>query len=138
MATEKIIADGTEHDIEVKPLTLLMHADEMRIQVPDRVEITSMDTIARADKLTSEEWESLRAAPAFCKLFKMVFTDMELPVALTGEGYGVRHVIGMLVLIAECGAAGKQPFIQYPEAYLHPKYQLGLADLFVYLSKGAS
>ena len=137
MATEKIIAGGTEHDIEVKPLTLLMHADEMRIEVPGRVEISAETTLARADKLTQEDWNSIRNVPEFLKMFKMVMVDYDPPSTLKGEGMGVRHVVGMLVLIVETVAAGKLPFLQYPESFLHPKYQTGLADLFNFLSKGA-
>lgn len=137
MTTEKIIAGGTEHDIEVKPLTIIVNGGTMKVEVPGRVEISAEMTLARADKLTQEDWDSIRNVPEFLKMFKMVMVDYDPPSTLKGEGMGVRHVVGMLVLIVETVAAGKVPFVRYPESFLHPKYQTGLADLFSYLSKGS-
>lgn len=47
-----------------------------------------------------------------------------------GEGLGYRHVIGLICLVAKA----TNPYIRFPESFLHPSAQAGLADLFSVLT----
>jgi hypothetical protein len=132
---ETILADGQSVEVEVKPLTLVCHSGEVDVQIPSRVEINPEGTVARAKALTAEEWVGLRAAPKFLTLWKCVWGDTQPPEKLIGN-LAFLHTVGLIVLIVETAHSGRQPFIRLPETYLHPKQQVGLADLLNTFSKG--
>jgi hypothetical protein len=133
---ETIIADGTPHDVEVRPITLICHHGNVALQVPGRVEIGPEQTLARTGQMTQPEWDQWRKLPPFAHGFKTVFNDQELPERLPSADMGVRHIVGLLVLLIETVVAGGKPFLRLPESFLHPRYQLNLADLLVQLSNG--
>ena len=136
---ETIIADGTSHEVETKPLTLIHHSADVRtIEVPNRTEINPQKTLECADNLKQEDWDGLRTCPDFLKLFNIVFPDLVPNAILKDDGMDVRHMVGMLVMIAQCHAEGKQPFIKYPEAFMRPSNQVNLAELFVFFFRKAT
>lgn len=132
---EVIVADGTPHEVEVKPLTLVCHPGEVKVDVPGRVEINPEATVACARSLSEEEWVGLSGMPDFLDLWKLVWGDFPFPAGGTAN-LGHLHTVGLILLLAECILERKQPFIRLPETYLHPKQQAGLADLFVRFSSG--
>ena len=142
MTTEKIIVNDTcEHSVEVKRLTLLCHRDDMRITVAGRVRIDPEATVARARSLTPEDWRELGECAPVTGLYNTVFTDgsgrnSSLPWPLnTGlASLAQLHVVGMLLLIAECLQDGKQPLLVLPETYLHPAQQTGIAQMLIRIS----
>lgn len=136
MTTEKILANGQEHEIETAPLTLLCHPGELHIEVPSRVEINPETTVARARQLTHAEWKDVRQNDRFLHMWKMVWGETEPPQDIQVRHQAFQHTAGLIISLAECIAGGKQPFVRTPETYLHPRQQVGLADLFAFLSKG--
>lgn len=124
-------------EAETKPITLICHKGDMQIEPLDddvRV-INPLQTVAIAEAIPDHHWEHIRTFPMFVHLFKLVFKDADLPEDLKSSGMGCKHVVGMICAIMECRLEGKRPYLQMPESFLHPSAQLGLADLFVELSR---
>lgn len=136
MTTERVYADGHPHDLEVKPVTLLCHQGGIRIDVPGRIEISPEYTVKVADRMTDDDLTALWQSADGRKLWGFVFTDREPPATMQGAPLDVRHVVGMIVCIYLAVVHGKGLFFRCPETYLHPRNQVGLADLFIYLSNG--
>lgn len=136
--TLKVRIDKDEHTLETKPLTVICHRDEMKITPLDEdvVLIDPTETVKVADALSDSDWTQLRILPQFVELWKLVFTKDDLPANLKNEGLGYRHVVGLILLLCETVVANKRPYVRFPESYLHPSAQLGLADLFIRLSTG--
>lgn len=134
MAKEIIKVNGEPQEVEVRPITLLCHNGMANIEVEGRVVINPVSTLECVGMLTKEQWQTLAQAEAFKELFKTVFPDLDMPADITREGMGVKHVVGLILMIRYAALIGKQPFIQMPESYLHPKYQSNLANLFIKIS----
>lgn len=120
-----------------KPINLICHRDDVVIK-NDRSDVVSIepsDTIAYSNALSAEDWTQLKASTEFMRLFRLVFTDIELlDHPLQSHGHGVRHVVGLILLTLDAMRQGKRPFWRFPESHLHPRSQLGLADLVVALT----
>lgn len=124
---------------EFAPLTILCHHDGVEIEndMPGVMDVSPTETVAFADSLSYEDWVALKGDDVFCSLFSLVFTkdiDPRQIDNLPKCGMGVRHIVGMICLIASAIKQKKRPLVRLPESYLHPRSQLGLADLFVALS----
>lgn len=136
-----IFVNGEPRAIRVKPITFLCHRGDMNFHVPDRVEISSPDTLYRAKRLSQQELDLLHVC-GVKELFNMVFEavpHIQLPKTikeLSQQGTGVLHVVGMLTMIYETVLDGKQFFLRNPETHLHPSAQAGLGDVLVTLATG--
>jgi hypothetical protein len=128
-----ILVDGVATEVGAAPLTLLCHKGDVRLDPDGQVEIGAEQTLERARRVTPEEWAYLRVHPIFCKMFGFVFPTMEMPLRLHREGTGVQHVTGMILLLIEL-EPDQKPFLRFPESFLHPSAQSGLANLFAYLA----
>ena len=122
-----------------KPITIVCHEGEGDV-VNDRPDVDTIDverTLGWARNVTPALWEQLQAFKPFMRLFRCVFPDMELVEGKTLQEYGlgVQHVVGLILVTKKTLLAGRIPHWQYPEAMLHPKHQLGLADLAIAFSK---
>lgn len=133
MAT--ILVNGEVKDIGDKPLTLLCHKGDVHLMPDGQVEIGPEQTLARANKVTSEEWVALQKDAAFRDLIELVLGVGIFPMVpdLKYCGTGVRHITGMILMFAELGP-DQVPFVRYPESFLHPLSQTRLADLFIRLA----
>jgi hypothetical protein len=124
-------------DIE-KPLTFLCHDGSVDVvnDRPDVMTIDPMATLECARNITPTEWDGLKKSSSFMHLFRLVFTDLDLPDGHTLQmhGNGVKHIVGLLILTMQALLNGKTPYWQHPESFLHPRNQLGLADLAAYLA----
>lgn len=118
----------TEHTVEGRPLTIITHQGAMEVDAVDSdiVTITANDTVSLAESLTIEEWLSLRLTPEFCCLFKQVFNFNPPVLLLTTD---TKHVVGLILHIANAFAAGKRPFLKFPETHLHPAQHAALASM---------
>jgi len=103
----------------------------------DTVEISPKETLIVAEVMDRDNlWENFRANESFMRLFRFVFPD-ESVVPERNASTGVRHVSGMIVMLSGTIRKGLRPFLRLPESYLHPKAQLGLADMLISLSKSS-
>lgn len=121
------------------PITLVCH-DGTEVIENDRddvMEITPEMTLAAARQIRAAEWEALKQSERFGALVRLVFPTIGLepgrPIWKYGDGF--KHVVGLIALTVQAIHAGKKPFWRTPEAFLHPRQQLGLADLVVELSR---
>jgi hypothetical protein len=101
----------------------------------DTMEISPVQTLAVAQLMDRDNlWESFRANDSFMQLFRFVFPEEHIAPERKAST-GVRHVSGMIVLLAAARRDRLRAFLRFPESYLHPKAQLGLADMMISLSK---
>lgn len=135
----KIRIGKDEHTLETKPITLIAHRGENITPLDeDVILIDPTETVKKADALSDSDWTQLRILPQFVEMWKLVFTKDDPPANLKGEGLGYRHVVGLILLLCEAVVANKRPYVRFPESYLHPSAQLGLADLFIRFSTGGN
>ncbi len=132
MTSERILLDGEEWTIQVRPITLIVKSPNMPfdVQAPERLMIDARMTLAHAAKVVT-----LR--PKTEGLFRLVFPKYEravTPDEIRREGVGMRHVLGLIDLSLGCVAAGRKCGWRYPESFLDPAAQLGLADVVVALA----
>lgn len=122
-----------------KPINILCHDGTVVIE-NDRSDVAELDpitTVQFARTITPSEWAYLKSNRSFMRLFRLVFEDIELSgTPLQQLGTGVQHIVGLIVLTMFALKEGMTPFWRTPEAHLHPKQQLGLADLLIVLTKG--
>lgn len=147
--TETITINGEKSDIEVSPVTLLLHKDIMNIKAPDRFEINPVNTFEEILSLNQEKWAHISTGEIFQYLFRLVFPLPENSFHKTGiidipekledlltSDLGIQHISGLIILaMTKGGIQGKELFFKLPEAYLYPSYQANLADLFIVLPK---
>ena len=133
------INDEPPKEVALADLTLLFHGEgvlSIKILDPDVVEITPETTVAQARELTHDDWAAIRMSPVFRRMFKFIWPALDAPpMFLDGMSLSMLHTVGLLCLLAHC-TEGKIPLIRFPETYLHPRNQSGLADLFLYLRNG--
>jgi hypothetical protein len=123
----------TEHVIEDKPggLTVLVHQQGIRVDVPCFVEVGPRETIACMNNMTQKQWEWISQGPLFKTLFDLVFDpendrnfggcDIPATIEELNQGdMGLAHTSGLIVLSCEAFFAGKSVFLRNPETYLHP------------------
>ena len=126
-----------------KPINVIVTGPgvrEIKNDRPDVLEIDPPRTVKCADNLTSDEYKEVISNVDFMHKFNLVFQDHfklgEIPLA--EESNGIKHVIGLILLTNHAIQTGKQPFLRFPETYLHPRYQTGLADLMISFQKPAN
>lgn len=123
-----------------KRLNLVFHKGDVAINNdrPDTIEITPAQTLEVARGIDGNAWVWLKEQPSFMRLLRMVFPEDQFdlpPIPLQQHGTGMQHVVGLIVLLRHAQKQGKTPFVRYPESYLHPSQQVGLADLFNAMTK---
>lgn len=129
---------NSQHEIEAKPITILCHTGHNDAEVVgENVErITPFDTLEFTNSLSEQDWQNLKDEPRFMQLVKLVATDFEPnDIHITKHGNGIKHVVGLVYLSLMARHKGKMVHWQYPETHLHPRWQTGLSDLAIFLTK---
>lgn len=119
-----------------KPINLVFTGPGVRELKNDRPDVAQIDptlTVKCAEGLTPDEYKQLTANEAFMHKFNLVFKNHFTlgAVPLAEESNDIKHVVGMILLTHVAMHTKKQPFLKFPETYLHPRYQAGLADLVI-------
>lgn len=136
----KIVVNGEEKVIDAAPrLTLMVHQQGIRVDVPDFVEINGRDTIDCMVKMNQRGWEHISTGELFQILFREVFPEEDgiVPIPKTIEevnkgDFGVIHVCGMIVIACEAIFAGKTKiFLRTPEDHLHPKAERRIVPMIL-------
>lgn len=136
-----IFVNGEPKAITVKPITMLCHRGDIKLHIPNVVEISAPETVLRARKLTQKELDLLHVC-GVKELFDLIFAatkTIQMPKTikeLQMEGNGVQHVVGMLTMMYEAILDNKQFFLRNPETFLHPSAQAGLGDMIARLTMG--
>jgi len=130
MQKEKVLFGKDEHEIEVKPITL--------IYTQCFEESTYLERIMITPEMSLEYFRGMKSIDPFtAKFFSVVVPDFSMPIEkenLDKCQIGFQQVIGMIGFSLNCMLQGKQFGWKYPEANLHPKYQLNLGDLLIIFS----
>ncbi len=135
-ATVKIGEDQIE--IETKPVTIVAPSQEManqRMEMVDEdiVTITPELTLKTAASVSQTEWVDLVKIEQFVNTLKLV-TKSDPPEILASAGLGFKHLVGLVLMTIVAINDEKRPHWAYPETYLHPAWQTGLADLAIFLT----
>jgi hypothetical protein len=131
MTSERILLDGEEQTIRVRPITLIVKSPNtpFDVQAPERLMIDARMTLAHAAQVVTLH-------PKTEGLFRTVFPKYDrdvTPDEIRREGVGMRHVLGLIDLTLACVVEGRKCGWRYPESFLDPAAQLGLADVLVAL-----
>ena len=138
--TAKVRIGAEVKDIPLSQITLLFHdgAEDIEIVDPEVLVIDPQLTVDTARTIADEVWLEVRANPAFKHLFKLIWTERDPPVSLSGASASMLHTIGLILLLRHAQVHNMLSFVRWPETYLHPRNQAGLADVLAVLTKGAS
>lgn len=140
----KIIVDGEETTINIPKLTILVHQQNMRVDVPESVEINSRKTIDCMEKMNQQQWEHISTGEIFQYFFHILFPkgeeySVEVPVRLCDllkMDFGVIHCAGMIILACNAIFEGnKKIFFRTPEDHLHPSVQINVVNMLQELQK---
>jgi hypothetical protein len=132
MTSERILLDGEEQTIQVRPITLIVKSSNtpFDVQAPERLMIDARMTLAHAAQVVTLH-------PKTEGLFRIVFPKYDravTPDEIRREGVGMRHVLGLIDLSLRCVEAGRKCGWHYPESFLDPAAQPGLADVLIALA----
>ena len=130
----KILVNNEERDVGDKPMTLVSHDGAATIRAVDDTTaiIDPAFTAWVAERLVAHgEWPALRDAEPFRRLWALVWGDVPPPADLGAANYGMKYVVGLIVALSGVARANKHAIVRLPETGLHPKQQLGLADLMM-------
>lgn len=130
MNTEKITCGGSEHEVELGPVTVLFNAAQKDIIYQDRIPITPEMTLAHFNTITNID-------PYSACLFRIVVNDYKFPITvkqIQGSVLAFKHLIGLFSLSLKLMLEGKKFVWKYPESFLHPKYQGNVAEVIILMS----
>jgi len=150
--TATAILDGkpakSEHEVEMADsgFCVIVHQQNLKVDVPSFVEINPQDTIRVMEELSEAQWKWISKGEIFKRLWACAFLGdpkyrggkdedacPEIPehvFVLNMGDYGLRHVAGMIVLGCEACQQGKSVFYRNPETYLHPKVERLIMYMF--------
>jgi len=119
--TRTILVDDQEVQIPKQPLSVMVHQQDMQIDVPDAVLIGPEQTVQLSNELEQDQWALIRETPQFLKFWTTLWGDgYEPPPKLARGTLAARHVTGLILMMVKARAEGKTIHLQYPETYLHP------------------
>lgn len=130
-----ILTGQQQHEVPTSKINVIAPAADFheRIKYPGSIELLPEYTIYHASRC-----EQLHQN--ISRFWQHVFPQQEIPVTLAERkqlGSGMLHVIGLLDMTLKLSALHPCARIvwKYPESYLHPAAQLGLADALIDITK---
>lgn len=143
MPTTKIVTTSVvddeivkeDHELECQNFTVIVHQQNIKVDVPTFVEVGPQETIRCMDEMTQKQWEWISTGELFRHLWSEAFDPadrMEPPrlVEVLNMGdLGLRHMAGLIVLGVEACFEGRNVFYRNPETYLHPKTERYIATM---------
>lgn len=124
MTAENIIVNGETMTVEVKPVTLICHKGDMKLEFPERIPLDPEQTVYHGRRVKSLHKDTER-------LVKPFFAEKI-------DTLGYWHVLGLIDLSLKLRDMGVPFAWVLPETYLHPSQQVELADVAVLLMKGGA
>jgi len=133
----KVNPEGSTHEVEVRPVTILVTAANLanqNLEYPGRVMIDAEAAVYHADRLSLDGQH-----PQTETLFKRVFPDFPhfvVPDQIKQSSYGARHIFGLLDMSLKFRDL-QVPFgWKHPEAHIHPANEVELGDIAIELALG--
>jgi len=152
----KVVGGVTQlHEISDQPLTLLVHQQGIRVNVPEAtLELDARRTIDYIQKLDQVNWKFASTSPIFKLLFETCFPpnnsknfgSVTIPKdidELKESDFGVQHVCGMIIMCVDTVLHAQDKgqkvkiFLREPETHLHPATQRNVIDMLHILQGGA-
>ena len=129
-----------ELEIEPGPITLVFPSPAMQlappIRYPNRLTITPEDTVYHARRVQ-------KLHPDF-EIGWRLFMDMTTPVmpvdysidpeTIRGMYIGAIHLMGLIDITLKLRDLKVEVVWKFPETYMHPGWQVALADLVIWLA----
>lgn len=130
MSTERITVDGESHVIETRQVNLIVNTSPSEVRYERREVFDPEASLARYRALTEID-------PLVASLWRIVICDFAGEV--TKESIDqcqtpYQQVIGLIMLTVEAIVAKTRFVWRRPESGLHPRHQVGLADLMLLFS----
>lgn len=134
----------SEHEIDVKPLSVVVHEQGLKVETPDAEVLVTFDTTRKVmAEMSQRAWEHISTGPLFKTLYTAFFSagaDYPLPQTIKELNEdcdeGIVHICGMIVLLVESRFAGKKSvFIKNPEIHLHPAQTAHLVTVINMIQK---
>ena len=141
-----ILANDQPMELETQAFTLLVHPDDINVEVPAFVEISAEDTLACVKDLNEIQWQHISTGELFRLCwYKIFFANERLRTsvpdsvpALHKSATGPRHIAGLIILACEAVFEGKNVFLRNPETFLHPATERYLVGGIRFLMAAAS
>lgn len=131
-----VIADGQEVELNEKTgITCMVAPGDMVIEVPTRYLIDPEKTVETAKNLSDAEWADLLGSSNFLKMYRELWKN-DPPKDLKKSAIGVRHSVGMILMLCMARCNGLKSHLVLPETYLHPTQVQRLMSM-IYLVTGA-
>lgn len=111
---------------------VLVHNNDIHIEVPTFVEVNPMNTIREVQENVNQlQWEHMSTGQLFKTIWYEIFettptiaTNIPEQIEdLKRSDYGQQHVAGLIILACEAMFDGKSVFFRTPECHLHPKQE---------------
>lgn len=137
----QILANKEPIVLEDQPFLVLVHPEEINIEVPTFVEISAEDTLACVKALKENQWQHMSTGELFRLTWYKIFRDnaaLETHVpanveSLHASSTGVRHIAGLIILACEAMFEGKSVFLRNPETFLHPSTEQRLVGGLLFM-----
>ncbi len=158
MDTIKLIVDGKEQSVPVKPLTIICKGPEFtaKIDTKEALVLDPEDFIYHADRVSNlhayfHYWymhitmkenfkvPAVSLTPAGIKIVSATYNlspPLQIPDEIRAEGIESKYLMGLIDLTLKMADKQVPLYIKNPEAFQHPGRQLRLGDFFIALSKG--
>jgi len=131
-----IIADGQEIELNEKGgITAMVAPGDMVIEAPGRYLIDPERTLETAKNLSEEEWAGLLVTANFLRIYRELW-QADPPKDLKKSAIGVRHSVGMILMLLMARFEGLKSHLVLPETYLHPVQVRNLTSM-IYRITGA-
>lgn len=130
MSTERIAVDGESHVIETRRANLIFNTSPSEVRYERREVFDPEASLARYRGLTEID-------PLVAALWRVVICDFHGEVtkeSLDQCQTPYQQVIGLIMLTVEAIIAKTKFVWRRPESGLHPRHQVGLADLMLLFS----
>jgi hypothetical protein len=131
---ERITLHGDSHEIETRPVTMIVNTSHGEIEYEDREVFDAEASLAHYRSLG--EIDEVTAS-----LVPVVLNDLDIKGRVTKAYLDTcpkpyQQVAGLISLSVEAVIGGRKFVWRRPESGLHPRHQVGLADLMLLFSDG--
>ena len=127
-----------EHEINTQRFTAIVHQQNIKVDVPEFIEINPQDTIACMKEMNEQQWEWISTGELFKTLWSEVFKDEKKEIIIPNSveklnlcDTGMVHVAGMIVLGCEACFGKNNVFYRNPETYLHPRTERTIVGMLM-------
>ncbi len=139
MATQTLIIGNERHEIEARPLNIVCQSADGAVGPPIVYEgcfvISPEETIYHAERVHKLHTQ-------FCEVWSLFMRNVNSPSKIDPTpdnirqgGMGGKHLMGLFDMTLKIQDKGVNVVWRAPESFLHPGWQVGLADVAIFFSR---